>query len=87
MLGSPSYWPDERRLSHWWFWLNMLALFSGTSAGREAFESLVGGMVPRRVGRTRGVWVGHQRDDIVAGCLALMVPSPVRRCSVPSTPL
>ncbi|MBF0400586.1 MAG: hypothetical protein HQL90_07435 [Magnetococcales bacterium] len=37
---SPSHWPDEMRLSRWW-----LVLFSVALAGRDAFESLVVGVV------------------------------------------
>ena len=39
-LGSPSHRPDEMRLSRSW-----LALFCGALAGREAFESLMVGVV------------------------------------------
>ncbi|MBF0402209.1 MAG: hypothetical protein HQL90_15770 [Magnetococcales bacterium] len=55
--GSPSRRPDEMRLSRLWCnWLDILALFSVASAGREAIESLVvrAGVVLRRIGRTRG---------------------------------
>ncbi|MBF0185911.1 MAG: hypothetical protein HQM06_16195 [Magnetococcales bacterium] len=48
----PSHRPDERRLNRWWC---VLVLFPVASSGREVFESLVVGVVPRRDGRTRGV--------------------------------
>ncbi|MEO5349092.1 MAG: hypothetical protein H7836_05555 [Magnetococcus sp. YQC-3] len=42
----------------WWYTrLSMLTLFSGVLAGRDAFELLVVGVVPRRTVWTRGVRV------------------------------